>query len=182
MLFFYHVISLHMSLCSIKCSVKKCLSLSLSVWGARWGMGRLHSNNLRMTKFSGMLLSLNHHKSEKGYMDVRLKSQTELHVEGKKFHFSMYFDEWASFSWEETKWMKGRIRETFLFSEPGQERATVNTERVSQELHQRKQLAYMQELLRRMILIPICPKQISLQPFSQQIVPPLLSKDLWFGC
>lgn len=82
---------------------------------------------------------------------------------------------------QNAKWMK-RIRETFPFSEPGQERAMVNTECVSWALHQRKKLAYMQELLRRMILILICPKQISLWSFSQQIVPPLLSKDLWFGC
>lgn len=78
------------------------LKFSLSVWGSRRNMGRLHSN-LRMTKVSGMLFSLNHHKSEKGYMVVKLKSQTELHVEGKKFHFSMYIDGWASFSWVEAK-------------------------------------------------------------------------------
>lgn len=83
---------------------------------------------------------------------------------------------------QNAKEMKGRIKETFLFSEPGQERATVNTERVSQASHQRKKFAYMQELLRRMILILLGPKQISLWPFSQRIVPPLLSKDLWFGC
>lgn len=109
---FYHVLSPAHEALQYDMQHKKRLSLSnfLSACRARWGMGRLCSDNLRMIKFSEMLFSLNRHsKCEKGYMDVRVKSQTESRVEGKRFHFSVFG--WMDMiSWVGTKCQKDERR------------------------------------------------------------------------
>lgn len=54
-------------------------------------MGRLCSDNLRMIKVSEMLFSINRQsKCETGHMDVRVKSQAESRIEGKRLHFSVF--------------------------------------------------------------------------------------------